>query len=339
MSLLLIPLSVVAAVVPLGGLLLLLWLFDRTDRTPLWVLLLTALWGAVGGAGLSLLGNSLFDVAVSATAGPDAAAIWTPVLAAPVIEEHAKAAALFGLVWGQRPDGVRAGLLLGAAAGLGFAMTENLLYFLTAARIADQSPWEGALAWAGTVVLRTGWTALLHASATALTLGGAGLLPGRRPLTRVLGAMLGLGGAIALHATWNGALTAADRVPRGELIVAANFGLFPLVFGGLLLVFELLRAREQQRALAALRAARPDGLPEEEAALLVGGAWGAGGRLLLPPGRGRWAARAAVRLGRALVARDDQAPRWAAELSATRTVLAPPSPPAPTPSSGGSTSR
>ena len=44
-------LSVVAAVLPLGALLLALWLLDRTDRTPLWVVLLTALWGAVGGAG------------------------------------------------------------------------------------------------------------------------------------------------------------------------------------------------------------------------------------------------------------------------------------------------
>lgn len=334
MSLLLIPLSVLAATLPLLGALLGLWLLDRTDRTPLWVLLLTALWGAVGAAGLSLLGNSVFDLAVGALAGPDAAAVWTPVLAAPVIEEHAKAAALFGLVLGRRPDGARAGLLLGAAAGLGFAMTENLLYFLTAARMAEQGALDGTLAWAGTVALRTGWTAPLHASATALTLGGAGLLRGGRPLGRAVGAGLGLCAAIALHAAWNGLLTAAGRLPDGEALVAANFGLFPFVFASLLGLFELLRIRERRRALDGLRAAPRTGLAPGDAERLVGDGWGAGGRLLLPAGRGRWSARAAVRLGRAHADGDAAAAdRYAAELGATREGPGR-SPPGPPPSSG-----
>jgi RsiW-degrading membrane proteinase PrsW (M82 family) len=82
------------------------------------------------------------------------------VLIAPVVEEFAKP---LGLRFAKKEiDEIEDGLIFGAVAGIGFAATENLLYGI---RFWDQ----GFIVLFSLFYLRTVGSALLHASATALT--------------------------------------------------------------------------------------------------------------------------------------------------------------------------
>jgi RsiW-degrading membrane proteinase PrsW (M82 family) len=119
---------------------------------------------------------------------------------APVVEEAAKATALL-LVLALRPDAlddVAGGLLVGAFAGLGFALSENLGYFTLAAVQGGPSG-----------LLRATWVRGLlqgfdHAIFTATT--GAAIGWGRRRARGVGVAVRGVAGlavAIAQHAVWN----------------------------------------------------------------------------------------------------------------------------------------
>lgn len=82
------------------------------------------------------------------------------------------------------------GIVYGAAAGLGFAATENLLYESTAYLT------DGVEAWAATAVLRSLSSALLHATASSLV--GLGIarnaLQGKSWMPYYLGAVVMHGG-------------------------------------------------------------------------------------------------------------------------------------------------
>lgn len=82
-------------------------------------------------------------------------------LIAPFAEELTKALGI--LPFARRAREIEDGIVYGAAVGLGFAATENLLY--------ETSAWieGGAALLAGTIVIRTISSALLHASASAIT--------------------------------------------------------------------------------------------------------------------------------------------------------------------------
>src|SRR5918994_7737764 len=114
--------------------LLLLRFLDLYEREPLSVLALMAAWGAVGGAILSTAGNE----AIAALLPPKIEAGLGSAISGPLVEECAKGLALvaafvlshwaferFGFL---EFEGVTDGIVYGAAVGLGFAFTEDLLY-------------------------------------------------------------------------------------------------------------------------------------------------------------------------------------------------------------------
>ncbi len=79
---------------------------------------------------------------------------------APLVEEFAKAMGVFRV--GKRMTEIEDGIVYGAAAGLGFAATENLLYEF------DALVTGGATAFLATAIVRIFSSALLHASASSV---------------------------------------------------------------------------------------------------------------------------------------------------------------------------
>lgn len=132
-------LMITYAVVQTVVLLLLLRFVDPYEREPSSLLGLMALWGAVGATSISALGNAILRNGLPA----DVAIVFGRALYAPVVEELAKGIALvifvmvalradgrFGI---PRFEGVTDGIVYGAAVGLGFAFTEDVVYLLIGA--------------------------------------------------------------------------------------------------------------------------------------------------------------------------------------------------------------
>jgi RsiW-degrading membrane proteinase PrsW (M82 family) len=119
----------IASAVPTALYTLLLWWLDRYEKEPLHLLLITFIWGAVP-ALLLALAAELF--AVDVVVGMFGPGTGTMVLA-PVVEETLKAVVLVGIYLLARREwnGVLDGIIYGALVGFGFAMSENMLYFMT----------------------------------------------------------------------------------------------------------------------------------------------------------------------------------------------------------------
>ncbi len=152
-------------------------------------------FGATIGVAIAFVLNTLFGTATTAFAADVgiSTAVLTAVLIAPVVEEATKG---LGMV-GQRRylNEPEDGLIHGAALGLGFAATENLLYGITA--LVD-----GGIGVAiGTLILRILSSMILHAGASALVGFGFGLVHlGLRSNGMLVAAYLT---AALLHAAYN----------------------------------------------------------------------------------------------------------------------------------------
>lgn len=143
---------------------------------------------------LSLLGQvgPLRDVLTERFGFLDPEMILAVLVVAPLVEEAAKA---LGVRAGRRYTDVRVdGLVYGAAAGLGFSATENLLYGIVA--LIE----SGASASLLVIAFRSFSSSFLHASATAVT--GYGVAKGW--LTRRWSAVLPFYFvAVLMHAIFN----------------------------------------------------------------------------------------------------------------------------------------
>lgn len=251
-------LAVLLAVVPVPLLAAgVLWL-DRFEPEPPRVLAFTFLWGASVACFAALVLNSVGEALVGSSLGAGAAEIYGGSISAPVVEESAKAAAIWLLVRRRRDeiDGVLDGIVYAGMVGLGFAMTENVLYY---GRGAVEEGVPGALA---TFVVRGVMSPFAHPVFTAATGIGIGLaVRSRRRSVRFLAPAAGLGFAMGLHALWN---TAA----AGGALLAVYVLVMVPVFVAILLVAGLDRARERRvvrRHLPAYVAAGwlAPGAPEE----------------------------------------------------------------------------
>jgi protease PrsW len=123
---LLIPL--VAAFVPTALYTLLLWWLDRHEKEPVHLLVVAFVWGAIPALILAIIAEIAVGSTVADVFGPGS----ETTIAAPVIEETLKALALIGIfIFARREfDGILDGIIYGALVGFGFAMSENVLYFL-----------------------------------------------------------------------------------------------------------------------------------------------------------------------------------------------------------------
>ncbi len=247
-------LNSVLAVAPIAVYLGIFWWLDRYEREPLWVVLLTLLFGAL----VALPVSASVSEGVAIDAGVDDLATLATWIA-PVVEEPMKALVLVFLLSSRHFDNATDGMLYGAASGLGFALFENYLYF-------EQTWAQAPEIWPEVVVYRGLLTALMHCSATAMVGGVIGALRYRGPLLQGLVApLLGLVPAIALHAIFNGTLIQADL--RGEDVATVPLVLIPLGALALLALTQLALYREHLTIERELRD-EPGLIPATHASIL-----------------------------------------------------------------------
>ncbi len=232
--------SLLAGVVPTAIYTIVVWWFDRYEKEPLWLLTVTFLWGAIPAIILSLIAELILGVPVSALGEGLFAEVVESGGVAPVIEEVAKAMALLGLfVFLRREfDSILDGIIYGALVGFGFAMTENVLYFLSCLFA------EGWVEWGMVVFLRAIVFGLNHAFFTSLTGAALGFARhSRAAWGKWLVPPFGLSLAIAFHAIHNIGTSLAELSCLPVL-----FSLFT-DWGGVLtvLVIILLAAQQEKK--------------------------------------------------------------------------------------------
>jgi protease PrsW len=193
-------LAIVLAVLPVPIYLAVVLWIDRFEPEPFHMIALTFAWGATIAAFVAIVVNTLGEVLVSEQLGTEAAELYGYSISAPIVEEGIKGLVLFGLFWFYRREfnGVIDGIVYAALVGLGFAMTENVLYY---GRGAAEEGIVGAL---GTFVVRGLVSPFAHPVFTAMTGIGIGIAAtSTSPRVRVVAPLAGLAVAIGLHSLWN----------------------------------------------------------------------------------------------------------------------------------------
>lgn len=172
-SLLVLLASVAAAVVPTGLYVLIVWWLDRYEKEPLRLLAAAFIWGALPAVVVAVLVELITGASIAAVVplSQGTSEILSASVIAPVVEEAVKAGALLGIMafFPSEFDGLLDGIIYGSIVGLGFAMTENLFYFVSA--------WsEGGLeSWSVVVLGRALAFGFSHAMFTSFTGIGLGL--------------------------------------------------------------------------------------------------------------------------------------------------------------------
>lgn len=189
------------AILPIPVLVALALTLDRLEPEPPRALVFSFTWGA----GIAVLGALVLNTAgllyvTVPVFGETEGHFVSATFGAPVIEETLKGAVLFGLLWFRRNeiDGFADGIIYAAMVGLGFAMMENITYYMRAYE-------EGGAQQLQAVFILRGLVApLSHPLFTSMTgLGVAYAATHRR--RQLLAPLAGLLGAMVLHGLWNGA--------------------------------------------------------------------------------------------------------------------------------------
>jgi RsiW-degrading membrane proteinase PrsW (M82 family) len=178
---------------------LVLWI-DRYESEPVWTLVTAFAWGAVVAVFIAAFINTLSSLIVALLVNEEAGNFFGAVFSAPIVEESAKAAVLFGLYFWKHDefDGVIDGIVYASMVGLGFAMTENIQYYGSAAL-------EGGVGGGLALFILRGMLAPfshpLFTSMTGIALGLATQTKNR--LVKFCAPALGLLLAMILHGLWN----------------------------------------------------------------------------------------------------------------------------------------
>jgi RsiW-degrading membrane proteinase PrsW (M82 family) len=178
---------------------------DRYEPEPWWLLMVCFFWGALGATFFSIIFNTVGGAVITSAVDPrtmNEAAVaqgLTASFVAPLVEESFKG--LFLLVlwaasafWLRELDGPLDGAIYGGVIGLGFTLTEDVLYIMTAASKA------GVVGFGATFVLRTIFGGLGHATFTAMTGLGVGIASETRSVPiKILAPVGGWTAAVGLH--------------------------------------------------------------------------------------------------------------------------------------------
>ncbi|WP_243076798.1 PrsW family intramembrane metalloprotease [Microbacterium sp. SS28] len=200
-------LGAVLALIPLAGVLVAIRIVDRWEPEPRGLVIFAIAWGAIASVAIALLVDLLLSVVLGS---PDtyAAEVFSTVVQAPIVEEFAKGlGVLIIFATAKRAfDGPVDGIVYGALIGAGFAFTENIQYFAIS--------WiEGGAGQASvTFFVRGIMSPFAHVMFTSVTGFALGLAARRGATTgQAIGPwLLGLSGAILLHAFWNGSAVFTD---------------------------------------------------------------------------------------------------------------------------------
>jgi RsiW-degrading membrane proteinase PrsW (M82 family) len=179
---------------------LLLWI-DRYESEPLWMLATTFFWGALVAIFIALVFNTGIETfAKIATQSEEVGATVGAVISAPIVEESAKALILLIFFFWKKDefDGIVDGIVYAGMAGLGFAMTENILYY---GRAIQKGPEVLTVVF----ILRGMAAPFSHPLFTSMTGIGLGWSrQSRNTFIKFAMPLLGFIFAVLMHATWNG---------------------------------------------------------------------------------------------------------------------------------------
>jgi protease PrsW len=227
------PVVLVLALVPLVFIVpVLVWL-DRLEPEPWTSRVHAFLWGATISVLVAGFVNSFVMLAVSESAAA--------VVSAPLIEETMKG---LGILWAVRRrelDGPVDGLVYAGWIAAGFAMIENIEYFLVASA-------DGVLA--ETFVARAILVPFAHPLFTAWIGLAIGVAVARRsslPWAAWWGWLI----AVGLHAAWNGSIVAAVELDDERIILVAALG-FVVVFVVTALMVIAVRRAERRAYIASM---------------------------------------------------------------------------------------
>ena len=216
------------ALVPLAGVLVAVRLVDRWEPEPWSLLAFAVAWGAIVAVGIAL-GIDLLITTVFGADSSSAREAFTAIVQAPIVEEFAKGLGVLVIFLSARRafDGPVDGIVYGGLIGAGFAFTENIQYFAV-------SFIEGGVADVSTTFFVRGilspFAHVMFTSVTGFALGLAARR-GARPRQAVGPWVVGMIGAIALHAFWNGSAVFLNFF---TLYVLAQIPLFVLFILGVI---------------------------------------------------------------------------------------------------------
>lgn len=199
--------GMILALIPLAGVLLAVRLVDRWEPEPRNLVIFAVAWGAIGAVGIALGVDLLLSMVFGSAATPAGEAM-SAIIQAPIVEEFGKGLGVYIIfVTARRAfDGPVDGIVYGALIGAGFAFTENIQYF------AVSFLEGGAADTTVTFFMRGILSPFAHVMFTSVTGFALGLAArrGATPGGAVGPWVVGMIGATALHALWNGSAVLGD---------------------------------------------------------------------------------------------------------------------------------
>jgi protease PrsW len=217
---------------------LVLWI-DRYESEPPWMLATAFFWGALVATFVAFLLNSTMQVIVQAVTTATAGEAFAAVVSAPIVEESGKAFILFIFFFAKKDefDGVIDGIVYASMAALGFAMSENILYYGKAAASG------GGEALTAILILRGFFAPFSHPLFTSLTGIGLGLARQSNNLgIKIIAPIIGFFAAMFMHSLWN----ASAVFGGGPVFILTYILVMVPAFFIMLIVISLALRREGQ---------------------------------------------------------------------------------------------
>ncbi|MGB9773157.1 MAG: PrsW family intramembrane metalloprotease [Bacteroidota bacterium] len=235
-------LSLIAAVFPMVGFVIVVWWMDRYDREPISLVGLNFLWGAFGAVALAIIGNLLLTAGIAnLVKGKEEIEFLSTVAVAPVVEESTKGLFLLLTAMSRRFDNVTDGAVYGASIGFGFGMTENFLYFLS---------FPLAEGWLILVIIRTFFSAVMHAMATGVLGAFVGFAKFRPRGQQLFLWWFGWLIAVGFHVVWNASVSFEGGFGYGVLFIIVGVCILLALFQiSLLYEHRVLRAELSEESL------------------------------------------------------------------------------------------
>lgn len=178
---------------------------DRFEPEPWWLIAVAFGWGAIfatlGGGITSSVASTVASAFLDAT--PSDMEVIGLTVFAPLFEESFKGVgvaliAMISVLGLRELDGPLDGAIYGGVVGLGFTLTEDILY------VANQFVENGLGGFVFLLFLRTVLLGLSHCTFTACTGLGFGIaMIVRHPVAKIAAPTLGFGGAVGMHAMHN----------------------------------------------------------------------------------------------------------------------------------------
>jgi protease PrsW len=220
-----------------------LWL-DRYEPEPAKYILTALCWGAfIATLAAIFINTQASQWLHEAGSGGSRAAVFV----APPVEEFAKGSiiALLALLRRKEFDGIIDALVYAGMVGVGFAFTENILYYgRLFHQLSEESGSDAGLR--GTFflfVFRGGISPFAHPLFTSFTAIGIGIaVRHRSTVVRYLAPIVGYLAAVLAHASWNGG---ASLSGGGGFLIVYLFLMFP-IFIAMFIFALVMRSREGQ---------------------------------------------------------------------------------------------